>query len=126
MPLLNIISKLTLTCYRGFFTKILGLHYLQLSASLLRPICEWFFISFLYFQALEYIVKISEVDETEIFKICLEYWNSLSAELYRENPFSQTGVISTNSLPVPATRRQIYLPILTKVLQIFYYLKIFG
>jgi exportin-1 len=27
------------------------------------------------------------VDDTEISKICLEYWNALSADLYRESPF---------------------------------------
>ena len=66
-------------------------------------------------QALEYLVKISEVDETEIFKICLEYWNSLAAELYRENPFGQSVAITNNETP---TRRHIYLPILTKVIKI--------
>lgn len=34
-------------------------------------------------KALQYLVLISEVDEVEIFKICLEYWNSLAADLYR-------------------------------------------
>lgn len=27
------------------------------------------------------------VDDVEVFKICLEYWNWLCAELYREFPF---------------------------------------
>jgi len=39
-------------------------------------------------KALQYLLLISEVDETEIFKICLEYWNALAADLYRENPFT--------------------------------------
>ncbi len=34
--------------------------------------------------ALHYLLLISEVDEVEIFKICLEYWGSLAADLYRE------------------------------------------
>ena len=34
-------------------------------------------------KALQYLVLISEVDDVEIFKICLEYWNALSADLYR-------------------------------------------
>jgi len=34
-------------------------------------------------QGLQYLVLVSEVDEVEIFKICLEYWNSLAADLYR-------------------------------------------
>ncbi|CAK8692305.1 exportin-1-like [Clavelina lepadiformis] len=66
--------------------------------------------------ALEYLVKISEVDETEIFKICLEYWNSLCAELYRENPFSPgTTIPISNSDTIIPARRQIYLSILSKV-----------
>ncbi|KAF9962945.1 Karyopherin transporter [Mortierella alpina] len=32
----------------------------------------------------EYLLKISEVEEREIFKICLEYWTKLVAELYEE------------------------------------------
>ena len=35
---------------------------------------------------LRYLVKISEVEDTEIFKICLEFWNTLAGELYRESP----------------------------------------
>ncbi|CAH1969506.1 unnamed protein product [Acanthoscelides obtectus] len=35
-------------------------------------------------KALRYLVLISEVEEVEIFKICLEYWNSLASELYPE------------------------------------------
>ncbi len=31
-----------------------------------------------------YLIKISQVDEREIFKICLEYWNKLVLELYEE------------------------------------------
>uniref|UniRef100_H2YXR1 Exportin-1 n=1 Tax=Ciona savignyi TaxID=51511 RepID=H2YXR1_CIOSA len=66
-------------------------------------------------QALGYLVHISEVEETEIFKICLEYWNSLSAELYRENPFSPTPTLIASTDPIVPARRQIYLPILSRV-----------
>uniref|UniRef100_H2YXR3 Exportin-1 n=1 Tax=Ciona savignyi TaxID=51511 RepID=H2YXR3_CIOSA len=65
--------------------------------------------------ALGYLVHISEVEETEIFKICLEYWNSLSAELYRENPFSPTPTLIASTDPIVPARRQIYLPILSRV-----------
>jgi len=60
-------------------------------------------------------VVISEVEEKEIFKICLEYWNHLAAELYRENPFSASQsplMITTANIP---PRRQLYLPVLSKV-----------
>ena len=67
-------------------------------------------------KALHYLVLISEVDEKEIFKICLEYWNCLSSELYRENPFSTSHsplALSQQNIP---PRRQLYLPVLSKVL----------
>ena len=68
-------------------------------------------------EALQYLVLISEVEEIEIFKICLEYWNILSAELYREVPYQHTApsyLRSTNSNNVP-TRRQFYNVMLSKV-----------
>jgi hypothetical protein len=39
-------------------------------------------------KSLYYLLIISEVEEVEIFKVCLEYWSSLAAELYHETPFS--------------------------------------
>lgn len=33
--------------------------------------------------ALQYLVLISDVDDVEIFKICLEYWNALTSDLYK-------------------------------------------
>lgn len=53
--------------------------------------------------ALHYLVLISEVEEVEIFKICLEYWNNLAAELYREAPYFFTN------------RRSLYIDVLNKV-----------
>lgn len=67
-------------------------------------------------EGLHYLVLISEVEEIEIFKICLEYWNALASDLYRESPFAAPMQIlgSPTSLNVPP-RRQIYLPVLSKV-----------
>ena len=73
------------------------------------------FISLLIFQALQYLILISEVEDTEVFKICLEYWNSLTSDLYRESPFLPNSGASPLYLPRPNTRRQFYQPILTKV-----------
>lgn len=65
-------------------------------------------------QALHYLVLISEVEETEIFKICLEYWNTLAADLYRESPLATTSPIL--GLPTHQTpRRQLYQSVLSKV-----------
>lgn len=43
----------------------------------------------LHDRSLRYLLSISEVQEVEVFKICLDYWNWLAAELYRECPFIQ-------------------------------------
>ncbi|KAK9879853.1 hypothetical protein WA026_008357 [Henosepilachna vigintioctopunctata] len=64
--------------------------------------------------ALKYLVLISEVEEVEIFKICLEYWNSLASELYRDvpvDPYSDTPVIAFGS----SNRRSLYQEVLNKV-----------
>ncbi|KAG7260826.1 hypothetical protein CRUP_011793 [Coryphaenoides rupestris] len=66
-------------------------------------------------EALHYMLLVSEVEETEIFKICLEYWNHLAAELYRESPFSTSPLLSGNQHFDVPPRRQLYLPVLSKV-----------
>ncbi|XP_075993029.1 exportin-1 [Genypterus blacodes] len=63
-------------------------------------------------EALHYMLLVSEVEETEIFKICLEYWNHLAAELYRESPFSTSTTPLLSDVP---PRRQFYLPVLSQV-----------
>lgn len=48
-----------------------------------------------------YMVKVSQVDEREIFKICLEYWLKLVAELYEEIqslPMGDSGLLMGLSL----------------------------
>ncbi|EIM90438.1 uncharacterized protein STEHIDRAFT_129260 [Stereum hirsutum FP-91666 SS1] len=48
-----------------------------------------------------YMVKISQVDEREIFKICLEYWIKLVSELYEEIqnlPIGDSGLLMGLSL----------------------------
>jgi len=67
-------------------------------------------------EGLHYLILISEVEETEIFKICLEYWSALASDLYRESPFSTPSQIlgSPSSLNIPP-RRHIYLEILSKI-----------
>eukprot|EP00123_Amoebidium_parasiticum_P017948 comp24043_c0_seq2/m.43098 comp24043_c0_seq2/g.43098 ORF comp24043_c0_seq2/g.43098 comp24043_c0_seq2/m.43098 type:complete len:1076 (-) comp24043_c0_seq2:246-3473(-) len=67
-------------------------------------------------QGLEYLVQISDVDETEIFKICLEYWNSLAEGLYNESPYTVSTMQGGLMLNTPQTpRRGLYAPVLSKV-----------
>ena len=64
---------------------------------------------------MHYLVLISEVEEVEIFKICLEYWNGLSADLYREHPFVTPTLFMNKSNIILPGRRSFYSQVLTKV-----------
>nr|NVI73609.1 embargoed [Cucujiformia] len=57
--------------------------------------------------ALRYLVLISEVEEVEVFKICLEYWNALASELYRDAPYGNATIFYQ--------RRTLYQEVLNKV-----------
>lgn len=45
-----------------------------------------------------YLIKISQVEEREIFKICLEYWAKLVADLYDEMQKFPGGELAANPL----------------------------
>ncbi len=78
-----------------------------------------------------YLANISMVPDDEIFKICLEYWNTLASDLYHEqlpsDPFSKTftnpwGLNTNNASPLLLgnkqelpSRKEIYSQILSKV-----------
>lgn len=72
-----------------------------------------------WLQALHYLILISEVEETEIFKICLEYWNYLAGSLYREHPFNAHSPLLLTKPHTDVSsnvmRRHLYNPILSKV-----------
>lgn len=71
----------------------------------------------MHVQALHYLILISEVEEMEVFKICLEYWNTLASELYRDNPCTVPAPLFVNkqvTLELPP-RRLLYIPVLSKV-----------
>ncbi|KAF7371257.1 hypothetical protein MSAN_00761500 [Mycena sanguinolenta] len=72
-----------------------------------------------------YLVKISQVEEREIFKICLEYWGKLVAELYDEvqaSPVGESGLLmglnlggGSGNLPGITLRKDIYKEILSNL-----------
>jgi exportin-1 len=70
-------------------------------------------------KSLHYLLLISEVDEVEIFKICLEYWNSLAADLYHECPFTQTHSTSLFMSRPTGTNAGGKKRLLLKVLTVF-------
>ncbi|KAH8852187.1 Exportin-1 [Schistosoma japonicum] len=67
--------------------------------------------------AYAYLLMLSEVEEREIFKICLEYWNILVSDLYRES--LTTTVVGTLAESTNAEgRNKQYAPILSKLRRI--------
>ncbi|KAG2333782.1 hypothetical protein Bca52824_004962 [Brassica carinata] len=61
---------------------------------------------------LEYLIKISYVDDTEVFKVCLDYWNTLVLELFDAHHNSDNPAASLNlmglQMPQVMQRRQLY------------------
>ncbi|KAJ3820851.1 CRM1 C terminal-domain-containing protein [Lentinula raphanica] len=73
-----------------------------------------------------YMVKVSQVDEREIFKICLEYWNKLVSGLYDEIqslPIGESGLLmglnlggsNGNILGGMSLRKNIYSDVLSNL-----------
>ncbi|SGY39697.1 BQ5605_C003g02266 [Microbotryum silenes-dioicae] len=75
-----------------------------------------------------YLIKISQVEEREVFKICLEYWAKLVADLYDEmqkfpmntmgNPLLNLGMGGPGSSGVGGSgsgRREIYTEVLSNL-----------
>uniref|UniRef100_A0A803L214 Importin N-terminal domain-containing protein n=1 Tax=Chenopodium quinoa TaxID=63459 RepID=A0A803L214_CHEQI len=78
---------------------------------------------------LEYLINISYVDDTEVFKVCLDYWNSLVLELFEahhnvDNPAAVANMMGLQ-LPFPGMadgtgsqllqRRQLYAGTMSKL-----------
>ncbi|KAG6737653.1 hypothetical protein POTOM_059181 [Populus tomentosa] len=47
---------------------------------------------------LEYLINISFVDDTEVFKVCLDYWNSLVLELFEPHHNLDTPAATVNMM----------------------------
>ncbi|MCJ1355086.1 MAG: Karyopherin transporter [Icmadophila ericetorum] len=82
-----------------------------------------------------YLIRISQIDDREVFKICLEYWTKLVTELYEEmqqlpitdiNPLINMGVsgLSNGGAPHPNVlanyplRKHKYAEVLTNLRQV--------
>lgn len=73
-----------------------------------------------------YLVRVSEVDDVEIFRICLEAWHMLAHDLYQtENEFKRPGSMTSvlnlgnnGSSNSAASRKYMYGPVLTGVRQV--------
>ncbi|MFS7929630.1 putative importin-beta domain, armadillo-like helical, exportin-1/Importin-beta [Helianthus anomalus] len=79
---------------------------------------------------LEYLINISYVDDTEVFKVCLDYWNSLVLELFEashnlENPAAAANMMGLQMPLLPGMgdglgaqllqRRQLYAGPMSKL-----------
>jgi exportin-1 len=79
---------------------------------------------------LEYLINISYVDDTEVFKVCLDYWNFLVSELFDAHSNVDNPAVTANmmGLQVPMLpgkvdglghnllhRRQLYTGIMSKL-----------
>ena len=86
------------------------------------PVLIWRFSrSALLQSAMHLLVAISSVEDQEVFKICLEYWNILASDLYHSEsqfqPPPQSALVLTPATlsPTASPRRQLYAPILSKL-----------
>ena len=84
-------------------------------------------------QGVDYLLLISEVEETEIFKICLEYWQHLACTLYNDSgPTASAsagaitgatqllgGITNLNLGQSASMRRSLYKQALSKVRLLF-------
>ncbi|CAI9295561.1 unnamed protein product [Lactuca saligna] len=79
---------------------------------------------------LEYLLSISYVDDTEVFKVCLDYWNSLVLELFEanhslDNPAANANMMGLQMTMLPGMidghgtkllqRRQLYAAPMSKL-----------
>jgi exportin-1 len=62
------------------------------------------------------LVRIAQVQDVEVFKITLEYWNLLATELHHESAFMTAPLLLGMSMGNhQSPRRALYAPVLSKV-----------
>ena len=64
-------------------------------------------------RAHQYLLSVSEVEDREVFKSCLEYWNKLVTDLYNESAFAgEPSLLATK----PSNQRKlVYSQILSRL-----------
>lgn len=68
--------------------------------------------------SLQVLLRISQVDDTVIFKICLEYWNHLVADLFNTQKVQANkapALMLGQTAPAPPPRLQFYLQVLSRL-----------
>jgi len=61
-----------------------------------------------------YLLQMSLVDDLEVFRVCLDYWQKLASELYHEAPVSVSPLMLGDQ-PIQTKRREVYKGVLSKV-----------
>lgn len=62
----------------------------------------------------KYLLRISAVDDREVFKVCLEYWNKFVGELYKESyPSGPSGGLFLAPFTRSNERKDLYAPVLS-------------
>ncbi|CAI0561296.1 unnamed protein product [Linum tenue] len=61
---------------------------------------------------LEYLIQISYVDDTEVFKVCLDYWNSLVLELFEAHHNLDNPAATANMMGLQVWSSFLFLEIL--------------
>ncbi|XP_040931122.1 protein EXPORTIN 1A isoform X2 [Gossypium hirsutum] len=65
---------------------------------------------------LEYLINISYVDDTEVFKVCLDYWNSLILELFDSHHNMDNPAVTANMMGLQLLqRRRLYAGTMSKL-----------
>lgn len=77
-------------------------------------------------RGLFYLVRVSEVPDTEIFRICLEAWHMLAHDLYEDERLGGRGLFNSGVLNLSSnggglggqSRKQVYAQVLTGARQV--------
>ena len=105
-----------------FFATYFKSHAYLLESEEMRP---------LLMKGMEYLVKISDIDDQEIFKICLEYWLQIANDLYSleiqyspglasllsssDNTTNNNSISNNRNMNSDPNRKEIYSEILSAV-----------
>ncbi|KAF2306654.1 hypothetical protein GH714_020121 [Hevea brasiliensis] len=72
---------------------------------------------------LEYLINISYVDDTEVFKVCLDYWNSLVLELFEAHHNLDNPAVTANIMGFQNAVKSVVCNLLISYLGCVYVLK---
>ena len=99
-----------------FFSSFFATHLqpLETAAAAQQPIADMLILGH------QYLIKVSEVKDREVFKVCLEYWTKLVAELYddastapRVDPLLNLGGFGNRNPNNRVRRSTIYTQVLS-------------